>query len=202
MKFKSKLFAFATVFAMSFAASAQEFVIDHEEFDPSSPDAEELLEQFTAAYEEHTGETAWLDVVNFKNPGRCVDRGCGLFLDVNKATQRAVLYLNGNYEAEYKVSTARPGKITPNFRGRFDGRVFNKYSSTRYPGGDWNGLGNMPYAMFYNGPYAVHGTPEKNWQYLGTPASAGCVRVHPNNARVINMNLRAVGVQNSWIQIR
>lgn len=35
----------------------------------------------------------------------------------------------------------------------------------------------------YNGHYAIHGTTEV--RRLGRPASAGCVRLHPDNARTL-----------------
>jgi lipoprotein-anchoring transpeptidase ErfK/SrfK len=41
----------------------------------------------------------------------------------------------------------------------------------------------MPYSIFYSGHYAIHGTTEI--RHLGSPASAGCVRLHPDNARFL-----------------
>ena len=38
----------------------------------------------------------------------------------------------------------------------------------------------MPYAVFYNGDYAIHGTNDLG--RLGRPASAGCIRLHPRHA--------------------
>jgi hypothetical protein len=38
----------------------------------------------------------------------------------------------------------------------------------------------MPYAVFFNGGYAVHATFDL--KRLGRPASHGCIRLHPENA--------------------
>lgn len=38
----------------------------------------------------------------------------------------------------------------------------------------------MPYAVFFNGGYAVHATYDL--KRLGRPASHGCIRLHPENA--------------------
>lgn len=41
----------------------------------------------------------------------------------------------------------------------------------------------MPYSIFFTGGYAIHGTPHVG--NLGRPASHGCVRLHPENARAL-----------------
>ena len=41
----------------------------------------------------------------------------------------------------------------------------------------------MPHSIFFNGGYAIHGSYEIG--RLGTPASHGCIRLHPNNATVL-----------------
>jgi lipoprotein-anchoring transpeptidase ErfK/SrfK len=41
----------------------------------------------------------------------------------------------------------------------------------------------MPNSVFFLGGYAVHGTP--HIRSLGRPASHGCVRLHPENARTL-----------------
>ena len=39
----------------------------------------------------------------------------------------------------------------------------------------------MPYSVFFHKDYAIHGT--NSIRRLGRPASHGCVRLHPANAR-------------------
>jgi lipoprotein-anchoring transpeptidase ErfK/SrfK len=57
----------------------------------------------------------------------------------------------------------------------------------------------MPYAIFYDGHYAVHGTEDIG--RLGRPASAGCVRLHPDNARVLFEMARQEGLENTRIVV-
>lgn len=58
----------------------------------------------------------------------------------------------------------------------------------------------MPFSIFYNGNYAVHGTDQVN--RLGRPASAGCVRLHPSNAKVLFELAQREGLKNTQIVVR
>lgn len=78
---------------------------------------------------------------------------------------------------DWPVSTARPGKITPT--GTWTGA---QWLSRNHRSSLYNGA-PMPYAIFFNGHYAIHGTDQI--KKLGRPASAGCVRLHPDHARVL-----------------
>ena len=132
----------------------------------------------------------------------CKRNSCALWIDVSKASQTATVYVNNKQIAKWKVSTGTAGHGTPNFDTNPDGRVYNKYTSRKYPGGDYNGLGNMPYAVFIRGGFAIHGTGRGNWPKLGTPASHGCIRLHPDNAKIFNGLVRQNGVGNTWITVR
>jgi len=112
------------------------------------------------------------------------------------------VYINGSLQASWSVSTGMPGYGTPDFDKHPDGRIYDRYTSTKYPGGDWNGLGNMPYAVFIRGGFALHGTPRSNWSKLGRPASHGCIRMHPDNAYWFNRLVRQHGVSNVWITVQ
>jgi len=74
------------------------------------------------------------------------------------------------------VSTGRWGYSTPNgsYRPQWLAR---KWFSRKY---DWS---PMPYSIFFNGGYAIHGSYEVS--RLGRPASHGCIRLHPANAAVL-----------------
>jgi lipoprotein-anchoring transpeptidase ErfK/SrfK len=76
----------------------------------------------------------------------------------------------------WTVSTARRGYITPKGTWRVQSMHKMHYSSL------FNNA-PMPFTIFYNGHYAIHGTTDV--RKLGRPASAGCVRLHPDNARVL-----------------
>jgi hypothetical protein len=41
----------------------------------------------------------------------------------------------------------------------------------------------MPYSIFFDGGYAIHGSYEI--AHLGRPASHGCIRLHPQNAATL-----------------
>ena len=49
----------------------------------------------------------------------------------------------------------------------------------------------MPYSLFFHGGYAIHGT--YSIRQLGRPASHGCVRLHPANARALFSLVRSYG---------
>ena len=52
----------------------------------------------------------------------------------------------------------------------------------------------MPYSIFYSGNYAIHGTNQIG--KLGRPASAGCVRLHPDNAAILFNLAQREGLKN------
>lgn len=82
------------------------------------------------------------------------------------------------------------------------GPVFTHYTSKKFPGGDFQGLGNMPYAVFVKGGYAIHGTTPGNFARLGHPASHGCIRLHPENAKVFYELVVRVGLRNTWVTVK
>jgi lipoprotein-anchoring transpeptidase ErfK/SrfK len=57
----------------------------------------------------------------------------------------------------------------------------------------------MPWSVFFHGGYAVHGTTEI--RRLGKPASHGCVRLHPDNARTFFTLVKEAGLEQSQIVV-
>ncbi|MFW8645013.1 L,D-transpeptidase [Rhizobium beringeri] len=57
----------------------------------------------------------------------------------------------------------------------------------------------MPFAVFFNGGYAVHATFDL--KRLGRPASHGCVRLHPDNAAQFFSLARQAGLANTRVVI-
>jgi lipoprotein-anchoring transpeptidase ErfK/SrfK len=57
----------------------------------------------------------------------------------------------------------------------------------------------MPYAVFFVGGYAVHGTTEV--KHLGKPASHGCVRLDPANAQIFYDAVNVIGLVNTTITV-
>ena len=100
----------------------------------------------------------------------------GVVIVVNKSSQRLSVSVDGTPRYEWPVSTARQGYNTPNGTYGVE-RMEVSWFSRRY---DWS---PMPHSIFFNGGYAIHGSYEIG--RLGTPASHGCIRLHPNNATTL-----------------
>ena len=58
----------------------------------------------------------------------------------------------------------------------------------------------MPFAVFYDGNYAIHGTTSTG--RLGRPASNGCVRLHPENARTLYEMVWEAGKDDTYIVVQ
>jgi len=99
-----------------------------------------------------------------------------VLITVNKSTQRLSVSVDGEPRYQWPVSTARMGYNTPNGTYRPE-RLERKWFSRKY---DWS---PMPYSIFFDGGYAIHGSYEIS--HLGSPASHGCIRLHPRNAAVL-----------------
>jgi lipoprotein-anchoring transpeptidase ErfK/SrfK len=115
-----------------------------------------------------------------------------LVVQVEVAHQRMTVLQDGAVVRIWPVSTARPGKVTP--RGHYRPQTLVKFHRSRL----YNGA-PMPWTIFYDGNYAIHGTSEL--RKLGRPASAGCVRLHPENARLLWQMVRAIGADETRIVV-
>src|SRR5690606_17094833 len=92
----------------------------------------------------------------------------------------------------WPVSTARSGYVTP--RGAYrPTRMHRMRYSRQYDNSP------MPYSIFFRGGYALHGTNAA--KRLGTPASHGCVRLHPSAAATLYGMVQKVGAKNTRIVI-
>jgi lipoprotein-anchoring transpeptidase ErfK/SrfK len=109
-------------------------------------------------------------------------------IDVSKQTM--TVFEDGNAIYSWSVSTARKGYRTP--RGTFHPiRMHRMWYSRKYDNSP------MPYSIFFTGGYAIHGTDYVN--SLGRPASHGCVRLHPSNAKTLYNLVKLHGAQNTRI---
>lgn len=112
---------------------------------------------------------------------------------VSISTQTMKVYHEGRHLFTWTVSTAKAGKITPT--GVFVGaEALSKYHRSRL----YNNA-PMPFAIFYDGNYAIHGTDQI--KRLGQPASQGCVRLHPDNAAILFGMVKAEGMANMRVEI-
>lgn len=115
-----------------------------------------------------------------------------LLLKVDISAQQMTVYQDGKQRHIWKVSTARRGKVTP--RGRWKAKWLSRHHrSSRYNNAP------MPYSIFYNGNFAIHGTNQV--KKLGRPASAGCIRLHPKNAAIIFSLTKSYGLGNTFISV-
>lgn len=115
-----------------------------------------------------------------------------VLIKVNKATERLTVTVDGTEMYKWPVSTARPGYVTPNGVYR-PVRLDRKWFSRKYHNAP------MPYSIFFHGGYAIHGSYESRW--IGRPASHGCVRLHPANAKILFNLVKAEGPKNTRIVI-
>lgn len=132
----------------------------------------------------------------------CKEKECLVFAEIIKSKQILYLYLDGSLIDSFAVSTGMPKFETPAMSVRPGGPLFTKYQSKKFPGGNYRGLGNMPYALFIRGGYAIHGTTIGNFKKLGTKASHGCVRLHPVNAKIFYELVKRIGIKYTWVTIK
>jgi lipoprotein-anchoring transpeptidase ErfK/SrfK len=92
----------------------------------------------------------------------------------------------------FKVSTGRMGYGTP--AGEYGAQwMTSMWRSRKYNNAP------MPWAIFFHGGYAIHGTTDL--RNLGRPASHGCVRLHPANAKTFFALVQKSGKDNTTISI-
>ena len=112
---------------------------------------------------------------------------------VDLSDQRMFVSRNGALLYSWDVSTARAGKFTP--QGVFTPYLLERmHYSTLYDNAP------MPWSIFFVGTFAIHGTTQVD--RLGAPASAGCVRLAPDNAKVLYDLVREVGMANTRVVVR
>lgn len=143
-------------------------------------------------------------LMNRKTAGKvsCTKKNCTLYADIVKSEQKLYLYIGGELQDTFLVSTGMGKYETRNLDLSPGGPLFIKYTSKKFPGGNYQGLGNMPYAVFLRGGYAIHGTTPGNFSRLGKKASHGCIRLHPENAKIFFELVKIAGLENTWVTIR
>ena len=101
--------------------------------------------------------------------------------------------VDGQLMHTFDVSTGRAGHSTP--AGKYVvQRMYRKYHSKKYDNAP------MPFAIFFHGGFAIHGTTDL--KHLGTIASHGCVRLHPDNARLLFDLVKEIGDENTSIRVK
>jgi hypothetical protein len=96
----------------------------------------------------------------------------GVSVKVDIAAQRMQVATTDGEVYNWAISSGRKGFRSPNGVYR-PTRLEKSWYSRKYGGA-------MPYAVFFRGGYAIHGTNAVG--ALGRPASHGCIRLHTANA--------------------
>ena len=94
---------------------------------------------------------------------------------------------------EWNVSTGRKGYNTP--RG-----IFQPYHMTKMHYSRKYDNAPMPNSIFFLDGYAIHAT--EDLKRLGRPASHGCIRLHPQNAKWLYRIVSEYGKENTTIIIQ
>jgi lipoprotein-anchoring transpeptidase ErfK/SrfK len=110
---------------------------------------------------------------------------------VDKSSQRMSVIVNGEHRYTWAVSTGVYGTPSGTFRPQSLARY---HRSTIYNNAP------MPYSIFYDGNFAIHGTTHIS--QLGGRASKGCIRLHPSNAAILFAMVQKEGVGNTRISIQ
>lgn len=113
-----------------------------------------------------------------------------LLVRVDKSSQRMSVIVNGEHRYTWAVSTGIYGTPSGSFRPQSLARY---HRSTLYNNAP------MPYSIFYDGNFAIHGTTHVG--QLGGPASRGCIRLHPSNAAILFSLVQREGLANTRISI-
>ena len=111
---------------------------------------------------------------------------------INLSSQQMTVYVDGRPRYDWDVSTARKGYRTPVGTYR-PTRMHKMWHSRKYD------MAPMPNSVFFHGGYAIHGTPHV--RALGRPASHGCIRLAPANARTLYQLISQRGMKNARVVI-
>jgi lipoprotein-anchoring transpeptidase ErfK/SrfK len=116
-----------------------------------------------------------------------------VYVVVDISDQVMNVRMDGELVHSFTVSTGRKGYSTPPGAYGVE-RMHKKYFSQKYDNAP------MPYAIFFHGGYAIHGTTDI--KRLGQIASHGCVRLHPENARELYALVKEVGADKTHVWVK
>lgn len=114
-------------------------------------------------------------------------------IDIDLTSQRMTVSENGRSKYTWKISSGRSGYLTPtgDYRPQWMAR---RWHSRKY---DW---APMPHSIFFHRGYAIHATYATG--RLGRPASHGCIRLSPRNAKTLFRMVSRHGKAATRISIR
>ena len=114
-----------------------------------------------------------------------------IVVKVDKSSQRMSVIVNGESRYTWPVSTGIYGTPSGTFRPQ---SLVRYHRSTIYNNAP------MPYSIFYDGNFAIHGTTHV--AQLGGRASKGCIRLHPSNAAILFSLVQKEGFGGTRISIQ
>jgi lipoprotein-anchoring transpeptidase ErfK/SrfK len=125
-------------------------------------------------------------------PFNGVKAWAGVAVRIEISRQEMTVDVDGARYATWPVSTARPGYRTP-------AGAYVPYQLDRMHYSKLYDYTPMPYSIFFFRGYAIHGTTEV--RNLGRPVSHGCVRLSPDNAKVLFDLITVHGPRNTSITV-
>ncbi len=116
-----------------------------------------------------------------------------VLISVNKTSQRMTVSLDGVERYSWPVSTGMADYATP--AGAFTPSRLAKVHYSK----EWDNA-PMPHSIFFtDAGHAIHGSRATG--RLGSPASHGCIRLAPQNARMLFDLIVAEGLDNTRIEV-
>lgn len=111
-----------------------------------------------------------------------------IVINVDKQSQHMTVFVDGIEQYAWPVSTGIRGYSTPS--GAYSVSSMNEIWYSK----EWDNAA-MPHAIFFTKRgHAIHGTQEV--KRLGGPASKGCVRLAPKNAKTLFTLVKQTGMEN------
>jgi hypothetical protein len=165
---------------------------------PESQRADDSSQPLTRSHCEMAGLT-WNDTANVcaLEPEQSVRTkepqpvASTILINIDKAAQKMTVSVDGEQRYEWPVSTGLRGYTTPS--GAYTASSMNKIWYSK----QWDNA-PMPHAVFFTKKgHAIHGTYET--KKLGRPASHGCVRLAPENARTLFALVKEKGLTNTQV---
>jgi lipoprotein-anchoring transpeptidase ErfK/SrfK len=117
--------------------------------------------------------------------------GSKVLITVDKEAQQMTVWVDGIEQYRWPVSTGLRGYSTPS--GNYSAMSMNEIWYSK----QWDNA-PMPHAIFFTKKgHAIHGSSEV--KRLGTPASHGCVRISPANAKTLFSLVKEKGLKNTEV---
>ena len=117
--------------------------------------------------------------------------GSKILVNIDKSTQEMTVFIDGIERHSWPVSTGTRGYSTPS--GDYTASSMNEIWYSK----QWDDA-PMPHSVFFTKRgHAIHATTEV--KKLGRPASHGCVRLAPENAKTLFYLVKDAGLENTQV---